>query len=106
MTDPIPIFAQGMKSGCKQDRSGLRYEMQLARRGHETVRVVEADGGRATHIPAGMGIESDVKGLIEAANRTFGGVDILINNVSAPCRPGAPIEESLHTIQVDLFEAI
>ena len=52
--------------------------------GHQTVAVIEADGGRATFCHADVRIESNVRSLISFAESTFGGVDVLVNNASAP----------------------
>ena len=71
--------------------------------GLHTVELIQAEGGRAAFLRADVGIESDVRALIGFAEATFGGLDILINNVSAPYRPGAPLEHWEETIRVDLL---
>jgi 3-oxoacyl-[acyl-carrier protein] reductase len=47
-------------------------------------------GGRAVAAPGDVGRAADVAGLFDAAEREFGGVDILVNN--AAMFAGAPIE--------------
>lgn len=74
--------------------------------GEETVRLIEAAGGRATFIRADVGIEAEVRALIESSAKTYGGVDILVNNASAPYHPEAPLEHWFETVQVDLLGAI
>src|SRR5258708_15497292 len=71
--------------------------------GHHTVELIQAEGGRAAFLRADVGLESDVRALIAFAEATFGGLDILINNVSAPYRPAAPLEHWEETIRVDLL---
>jgi NAD(P)-dependent dehydrogenase (short-subunit alcohol dehydrogenase family) len=71
--------------------------------GRHTVELIQAEGGRAAFLRADVGMESDVRALIAFAENTYGGLDILINNVSAPYRPAAPLEHWEETIRVDLL---
>lgn len=48
----------------------------------ETVRTIEADGGRATAVHGDVSLKADVDRLIQAASDTFGRLDILVNNAS------------------------
>jgi NAD(P)-dependent dehydrogenase (short-subunit alcohol dehydrogenase family) len=73
--------------------------------GHETVRLIERDGGRAVFQRADVGVEGDARELVAFAERTFGRVTILVNNASAPFRPGEPLEHWLETFQTDLLGA-
>jgi NAD(P)-dependent dehydrogenase (short-subunit alcohol dehydrogenase family) len=52
--------------------------------GQETVAMIEAEGGRAVFRHTDIRIESEVKLLVEFAESTFGGLDILVNNASSP----------------------
>ncbi|MBX9787713.1 MAG: SDR family NAD(P)-dependent oxidoreductase [Pirellulales bacterium] len=74
--------------------------------GHETVRMIEDSGGRAAFCRADMGVIAEVRALIDFAVATFGGLDILINNASAPYRPDAPLEWWFEPVQVDLLGAL
>lgn len=74
--------------------------------GRETVRLIESEKERAAFFRADVGIETEVKGLIDFAEKTFGGVDILVNNASAPYRPGEPLENWFEAVQVDLLGAM
>jgi NAD(P)-dependent dehydrogenase (short-subunit alcohol dehydrogenase family) len=74
--------------------------------GEETVRLIQAENGRAEFLRADIGIEADVRALIGFAERTFGGLDILVNNASAPYRPQAPLEHWFETVRVDLLGAL
>jgi NAD(P)-dependent dehydrogenase (short-subunit alcohol dehydrogenase family) len=71
--------------------------------GRHTLELIHAEGGRAAFLRADVGIEGDVRALIGFAEDTFGGLDILVNNVSAPYRPSAPLEHWEETIRVDLL---
>jgi NAD(P)-dependent dehydrogenase (short-subunit alcohol dehydrogenase family) len=71
--------------------------------GHETVRLIEAEGGRAAFCRADMGIDAEVRALVDFTVETFGGLDILINNASAPYRQGQPLDGWFEPIQVDLL---
>jgi NAD(P)-dependent dehydrogenase (short-subunit alcohol dehydrogenase family) len=48
--------------------------------GRETVRQIEATGGRAAFNRADVASEADVRAMIAFAEETFGGLDILVNN--------------------------
>jgi len=52
--------------------------------GEETVRLIEAAGGRARFRQSDVRIESEVKALVDFAESKFGGLDILVNNASSP----------------------
>lgn len=49
----------------------------------ETLREIEAAGGRAIAVPTDLAIEADLKRLVQMAVDTFGGVDVLVNNAAA-----------------------
>jgi NAD(P)-dependent dehydrogenase (short-subunit alcohol dehydrogenase family) len=74
--------------------------------GKETVQLIQADGGRASFFRCDVSVASDVEALVAFAEQKYGGLDILINNASAPYHPGVPIEQWYGTIQTDLLGAI
>lgn len=75
--------------------------------GNETVRRIQRDGGKAAFCRCDVSRMNEVQTLVEFAERTFGGLDILINNASGPgYKPGAPPEEWLATIEIDLLGAM
>ena len=74
--------------------------------GRETVRLIEADGGRAVFFRADVGMESDIKNLIAFAESTYGGLDILVNNASGPPVLKGPLEDWFEVIRIDLLGAM
>ncbi len=56
--------------------------------GHETVALIDAEGGRSAFCHADVRNESDIKALIAFAESTFGGLDVLVNNASNPAGMG------------------
>jgi NAD(P)-dependent dehydrogenase (short-subunit alcohol dehydrogenase family) len=70
--------------------------------GCETVRLIEAEQGRAEFIRTDISKESDIKALIEFAEKTYGGLDILVNNAAAPYRPEGLLDHWFHELEVDL----
>lgn len=48
--------------------------------GHETVREVEAKGGRAAYVHADVRTAADCQSMVAAAETTFGKLDVLFNN--------------------------
>jgi NAD(P)-dependent dehydrogenase (short-subunit alcohol dehydrogenase family) len=74
--------------------------------GHETVRLIQTEGARAAFFRADVSKESDIAALIEFAECTYGGLDVLVNNASAPYHAEAVPKNWLDIIRVDLHGAI
>ena len=53
---------------------------------HETVDLIEAAGGRALAVRCDIGDAGDIEQLINTTTRTFGRIDVLINNAMAQTR--------------------
>ncbi|MDZ4279050.1 MAG: SDR family NAD(P)-dependent oxidoreductase [Dehalococcoidia bacterium] len=74
--------------------------------GGETVRRIEATGGRAALVRADVADEADVRRMVAFARETFGGLDILVNNagvyISPPYFPDAPVERWSRVVDVYL----
>jgi NAD(P)-dependent dehydrogenase (short-subunit alcohol dehydrogenase family) len=70
--------------------------------GHETVRQIESDGGRAAFCQADVRVEDQVRDLVSFAETTFGGLAVLVNNASA-VHSGEPLENWSDTIQTELM---
>jgi NAD(P)-dependent dehydrogenase (short-subunit alcohol dehydrogenase family) len=73
--------------------------------GRESVRQVEAAGGAAVFIRADVRDAGDVQRMVDAAESTFGGLDLLINNASAP-HGDASLDSWIDTLQTDLLGAL
>ncbi|HEY6249833.1 MAG TPA: SDR family oxidoreductase [Candidatus Angelobacter sp.] len=72
--------------------------------GQETVRQIEGAGGRAAFLRTDMQVETQVRDLIAFAEKTFGGLHILVNNASGPeFRPDVPLEFWAAIIQTELL---
>src|SRR5581483_2826259 len=73
--------------------------------GRETVGLIERSGARAAFFRCDVRDEAQVKDLILFAEATFGRVDVLINNASAP-HGGVEIETWMKAIETDLLGAL
>src|SRR5438105_221588 len=73
--------------------------------GHDTVRLIERNGGRATFFRADVRNESQVRDLVSFAETTFGGVSVLVNNASAP-HGGEGIDSWMDPVETDLLGAL
>ena len=73
--------------------------------GRETVREIERNGGRAAFFGADVRRETEVRALVSFAETTFSGLDVLINNASAPVG-GDGLEEWAEALETDLLGAI
>jgi len=73
--------------------------------GHETVRLIERSGGRATFFRADVRNESEVRDLVSFAEKTFDGVGVLVNNASAP-QGGEGIDSWMDPVATDLLGAL
>jgi NAD(P)-dependent dehydrogenase (short-subunit alcohol dehydrogenase family) len=74
--------------------------------GRQTVSMITEAGGKAAFCRCDVSRADEVQALVAFAESTFGGLDILINNASGPYRPGAPPEDWLSTIHIDLLGPI
>jgi NAD(P)-dependent dehydrogenase (short-subunit alcohol dehydrogenase family) len=73
--------------------------------GAETVRRIEADAGRGAFVPADVTVEAGAREMVDFAGRTFGGLDVLINNAGGapgPHFPEASPEHWLRTLDLNL----
>jgi NAD(P)-dependent dehydrogenase (short-subunit alcohol dehydrogenase family) len=73
--------------------------------GYETVRRIEAAGGKAAFFRADVSIETDIHGLIQFAESTMGGLDILVNN-AGPYIPGDKLQNWDQTMRANLLGPI
>jgi NAD(P)-dependent dehydrogenase (short-subunit alcohol dehydrogenase family) len=71
--------------------------------GEETVRLIQRDRGRAAFFHADVRDERQVRDLIAFGDQQGGGTMVLVNNASAPFRPGEPLEHWMDTVQTDLI---
>jgi NAD(P)-dependent dehydrogenase (short-subunit alcohol dehydrogenase family) len=74
--------------------------------GLESVRRIEAEGGRAAFFRADVSEESNVAALIRFAEQTYGGLDVLVNNASAPYHADAAPQHWFDALRVDLHGAM
>ncbi len=74
--------------------------------GLETVRLIETEGGRAAACRADVSEESDITALIQFAEKTYGGLDVLVNNASAPYHAEAVPQHWFDALRVDLHGAM
>jgi NAD(P)-dependent dehydrogenase (short-subunit alcohol dehydrogenase family) len=73
-------------------------------RGRETRLQIEQAGGRAAYCHADVRREDDVRRLIEFADRTFGGLAVLVNNASGPDFDlNRPLEDWPDIVATDLL---
>jgi NAD(P)-dependent dehydrogenase (short-subunit alcohol dehydrogenase family) len=73
--------------------------------GRETVRQIEAEGGRTAFVRADVTVEADVRAMIRVAEETFGGLDILVNSAGGtpqPHFPEAPLEHWSRYLDLNL----
>jgi NAD(P)-dependent dehydrogenase (short-subunit alcohol dehydrogenase family) len=78
--------------------------------GAETVRLVEASGGRAAFVHTDVTKRDDLERMVSFAEETFGGLDILYNNAGVatpqPRYPAAAQEAWEKTMMIDLWAVI
>lgn len=112
-SDPVVIVTGAGGSGCGR-AIARRFAADAARvvvcdideaGGRETVRLIEDSGGRARFFRADVRRESEVRDLVSFAESAFGGLQVLINNASAP-RGSDRLEEWTDPLETDLLGAI
>ena len=74
--------------------------------GRQTVDLIDRQGGRATFFRADVRDQNQVRDLVAFGERTFGRVDVLVNNASAPFRRDEPLEHWADTVGTDLMGAM
>lgn len=75
--------------------------------GRATVDDLKRAGVRATYCRADVSDPLQVRALIDFAETTFGGLDVLVNNASGPAyEPDRPLANWAECVQVDLLGAI
>jgi NAD(P)-dependent dehydrogenase (short-subunit alcohol dehydrogenase family) len=111
--DRVVIVTGAGGSGCGRSISA-RFAMDCAAivvsdideaGGHDTVRGIERNGGRAAFFRADVRSESQVKQLVSFAETTFGGLSVLVNNASAP-HGDAGIDSWMDAVETDLLGAL
>src|SRR5689334_15813407 len=70
--------------------------------GADTVQRIEDRGGHAAFIRADVRNDGDASALVSFAERTFGGLHVLVNNASAP-HSGDGIEHWMDPLETDLL---
>jgi NAD(P)-dependent dehydrogenase (short-subunit alcohol dehydrogenase family) len=70
--------------------------------GEETVQLIGSRGGKAVFARADVREEPQVRELMQFSVRTFGSLDVLVNDASGPFRPGEETEHWASTVQTDL----
>ncbi len=114
LENTVAIVTGGGGAGCGRAIAG-----RFARRGaavvvsdiqengaKETVRQIEAEGGRASMFKANVRSEDEVRALIGYAEQIYGGVDILVNNASALPAGADVLEGWNETVETDLLGAM
>ena len=77
---------------AKEGASVVAVDMNDAA-GKETVAAIEKDGGRATFVPADVSRSADVEGMVAAAKKTYGRLNVLFNNAGIfPANDGSVLE--------------
>ncbi len=71
--------------------------------GKITVDRIRGAGGRAEFCRADVRDSADVARLITFAEKTYGRLDVLVNNASGPFRPDAPLEYWIDTVETELL---
>jgi len=96
----------GRAIACRFAREGARVVVSDINEagGKETLGRIESAGGQGAFLRTDVQIESEVRELIAFAEKTFGGLHVLVNNASGPeFRPDVPLEFWAATIQTELL---
>lgn len=75
-------------------------------RGAEVARKIQAAGGQARYVAADMGKEADVERLVAETVKTFGGLNVLINNAAPTSLIAAASDKLMADHSTEEFDAI
>jgi NAD(P)-dependent dehydrogenase (short-subunit alcohol dehydrogenase family) len=67
--------------------------------GSETVKRIEAAGGRAAFFRSDVSVEEDVEAMIRGTEEALGGLDVLVNNAGGAPEPYFPEAEPAHWVR-------
>ena len=70
--------------------------------GRETVQRIESSGGRSAYCTTDIRVQEQVRKLIEFAQKTFGRLDVLVNNASALPHGEGGLDNWVDSVQTDL----
>jgi len=97
----------GRAIACRFAREGSSVIVcDIDESGQETVRLIEAEGGRAVFFRADVGVDSEVHDLMAFADEKYGGVDVLVNNASDTSHLAGFFEHWNELIRVDLLAPV
>jgi NAD(P)-dependent dehydrogenase (short-subunit alcohol dehydrogenase family) len=65
----------------------------------ETVRRIEAAAGRGAFVLADVAVEADAREMVDFTGRTFGGLDVLVNNAGGAPEPHFPEAAPRHWLR-------
>src|SRR5580692_7109153 len=71
--------------------------------GEETLRLIEAAGGRAAFCRADLGHQAQIRNRITFAEDEFGPLGLLVNNATAPFSHGYEMDNWLTTAMTDFM---
>jgi NAD(P)-dependent dehydrogenase (short-subunit alcohol dehydrogenase family) len=97
-------LGSGRAEACRLAAEGCRVVVSDVKDegGAETVRLIEEAGGEARYLHCDVQSREEVRALIAFAESAFGGLDILVNNASAPFRMGMAMDQWYEPLQADL----
>ena len=76
-------IGRGIALRLAQEGARIIVNGRNVEKGEAVVAEIAAAGGTATFVKADLGIEEEVRHLVNQSIRLFGGVDVLINNAAA-----------------------
>ena len=79
----IGLAREGAKVVCAA-RSVHQSTTELPGTIHETVAAIEAFGGNAVAVRCDIGVEDDLRHLVDVTMDTYGCIDVLVNNAMTP----------------------
>lgn len=77
-----------------------------ADRGGQVAQKIQTCGGAAVYLPADLGKESDVEGLVAGTVQAFGGLNILVNNAAPTSLIAASSDKCMADHTTEEFDAI
>lgn len=84
---------EGIALACATHGANVVVAARRTETGDPVAAEIERRGGRALSVRCDVAVRADVEAAVEAAVRTFGGLDSMIHNALAPTGPPHPIEE-------------
>ena len=97
----IELARKGCRVACAARATDAR-PVKLSGTLDQTVREIEALGGKAVAVPTNLAVEDEVVAMVRTAEERLGGVDVLVNNAAITFLGDLEIPQKRHDLVMEV----